>query len=149
MSQIHQRPKIVILQRIKWILNLDRIDRVIGRFQGFKRVLISSVAMIPLLKGLEIEYYGAENSQQQKEYREFFGVRVVGQYAPTLTAKRKMEYKQLGGLYVGNNVLRDKTAMTTRPHYFQLSTFLYLLCVFLDCYGFDLVPRYMPNGGLM
>ena len=62
--------------------------------------------MIPLLKGPEIEYYGADNSQQTKENREVFGVRAVGKYAPTLTAK-KMEYKRLGGLYVGNNVLRN------------------------------------------
>ena len=32
--------------------------------------------------------------------------------------------------YVGKNVSRNRTAMPTRPRYFQLSIFSYLLCVF-------------------
>ena len=42
--------------------------------------------------------------------------------------------------HVGNNVLRNQTDMSTRPCYFQLSLFFYLLYVFLYCGRFTLVP---------
>ena len=53
------------------------------------------------------------------------------------------------GINVINNVLHNRTAMPTRPHYFQLSIFLYPSCVFLDHSGFALLPRYLTNAGLM
>ena len=34
------------------------------------------------------------------------------------------------------------------PHYFQLSIFLYLLCVFLDCSKFNLALRYISTACL-
>ena len=49
---------------------------------------------------------------------------------------------------VEDKVLRNRTAMSTRPRYFQLYIFLYMLSVFLDCSRFDLVPRYLPTAGL-
>ena len=49
---------------------------------------------------------------------------------------------------VEDKVLRNRTAMSTRPRYFQLYIFLYLLCVFIDCIRIDIVPRYLTTAGL-
>ena len=48
----------------------------------------------------------------------------------------------------GNNLLRNQTAMPTRPRFPQLSIFCYLFCVFFYHSGFALVPRYLHTAGL-
>ena len=47
--------------------------------------------MIPILTILETEYYVTDSIQHKNEYREVFGVRVAGLYAPTLTAEEKTQ----------------------------------------------------------
>ena len=65
-----------------------------------------------------------DSSQHQNGYREFFGVRVEGRYAPTLTEEEKiqMEYNTLSGLYQGcvrvvNVILEQIQAMSSYMHH--------------------------------
>ena len=74
-------------------LSVREVDQVTGRFQGFKRVVISAVAMTSLWTGRTAgslwasqnpECYGVGPAQTGAHYREIFGVRVSGDYSPAM-----------------------------------------------------------------
>ena len=95
-------------------LNVREVDQVTGSFRGFRRIVMSAVAVASLWQELftawsrtldpftATERYGVDHNHTSSHYREIFGVRVAGDYSPAVVpegTKRKAE--SLGSLYRG------------------------------------------------
>ena len=83
-------------------MNIIEFNRVTGRFQGFKKILIYAVATVTLCKDKDTGHYGIREFNHIKKYRDCFGVIVTGHYAPNqLKDDTPEKIKPQSGIYRG------------------------------------------------